>query len=533
MGPTTRTCKFATAFVLGVAVSTPALAETAGLAAYLRARVAGERGDLGRAVADFSRALTDAPDVLVAIRAYRDALAGGDMVLAERALAILDKAGVTPEDAALLQVARAAQRGDEKAVAAGAVKLAQGRLTILVPVIRAWVAQAAGRDPFSALDAAEAEPVGRRLASETRVMFLIAAGREAEALALLQSLGGPDASIDLRVAAAQLLGSRGKGELARRLFPTDEMAIADALARSPIRPSLGFGVSRLFARVASDLAGGEGPNPLGVTLTRAALLAEPENDRARLLLANALAKQGATDRALALLSEVEPDRPFADAAAGARVTVLTQSDRRPEALMDAQRLAMRAEAGRGDWQIYADLLVDSGRSAEAVPFYRRIAEGEGADEWVVWMQLGGALEQAGNWPAARAALARAVELGPDEPIALNYLGYARLTRGEAKRESARLLERAHKLAPDNASIADSLGWAYHLTGDTARALPLLERAATEEPGNAEIAEHLGDVYWALGRRYEARYAWTAASLVAEPKDRAKLDRKVSEGLPSR
>lgn len=529
-GPTTRLGRGALAIGLAL-LPAPALADTGGLAAYLRARLADSRGQVERAAFDYAVALAASPDPAVAIRAWREALAAGDMELATRALRVLDKAGVAPEDAALTTAAEAARTGDVRAVESAIAKLSRGRLAILTPSLRAWPARTRRADPAPALDAA-GDPIARRLAAETRSLLLIAAGREHEALTLIRAFGAADAPVDLRIAAVQLLAGRGKPDLARQLFPADQSPVVEALIRTPAEPSLAFGLSRLFARVASDLAGGEQPNPLSITLTRAALIADPGNDRARLLLANALAKEGATDRALAVLAEVEQAGPFAEAALAARITVLTGANRHPEALADARRLAEAAEADRTDWQIYADLLTDSGRPADAVPFYRRIAEGEGAGEWLVWLQLGGALEVAGDWPAARTALAEAVELAPDEPIALNYLGYARLTRGEAKRESTAMLERAHKLAPDNAAIADSLGWAYHLTGDTRRALPLLERAAIEEPRDAEVAEHLGDAYWALGRRFEARYAWRAAEIVAEAKDKARLSEKLSGGIPT-
>ena len=506
---------------------TPALADTGPLAPYLRARIAAERGDPARAAADYARALAISPDIPVAIRAYREALAAGDQNLADKAVAILTRANVAPEDATLIEVARAAHDGDATALEAGTAKLARTRLVILTPVLRAWAARATGGDPFAALAAAGTEPVGRRLATEARASLLIAAGREAEALTLIRSLGGVDAALDLRIDAARLLGRSG---LARALFPADQAAMADALARSGTKATLGFGVSRLFARVAADLVTGDAPNPLAVTLTRAALLADPTDDRARLLLANALGKAGATDHALAALGDVRPDGSFAQIATIARLTTLTRAGRRPEALAESARAASRAGAGRDEWQLHADLLADSGRVAESVPFYRRIAAGEGAAEWLAWMQLGGALEQAGRWTEARAALARAVKLAPGEPVALNYLAYARLTRGEARRDQLRLLQRAHRLAPDNAGITDSLGWAYHLTGDTPRALPLLETAAQAEPTNAEIADHLGDAYWTLGRRFEARHAWTAAALVADAGERARIERKVANGL---
>jgi Flp pilus assembly protein TadD len=93
-----------------------------------------------------------------------------------------------------------------------------------------------------------------------------------------------------------------------------------------------------------------------------------------------------------------------------------------------------------------------------------------------------------------------------------------------------MLERASQLAPDDSSITDSLAWAYFRNGDAQRALPLLERAAMAAPANGEIAEHLGDAYWMVGRRYEARYSWRAAAIVADASDGARLAAKIATGL---
>lgn len=93
--------------------------------------------------------------------------------------------------------------------------------------------------------------------------------------------------------------------------------------------------------------------------------------------------------------------------------------------------------------------------------------------------------------------------------------------------SLALLERASKLAPEDASITDSLGWGYFKAGQVRRALPLVEQAAMAEPANSEINDHLGDIYWSLGRHYEARYAWRAAALTAEEREQADLAAKIA------
>ena len=93
-----------------------------------------------------------------------------------------------------------------------------------------------------------------------------------------------------------------------------------------------------------------------------------------------------------------------------------------------------------------------------------------------------------------------MRLAPEEPLALNYLGYAQIVHGEPVAPAQALLEKASALRPNDAAITDSLGWAYHLAGDSKRALPLIERAAAASPADVEVNEHLGDIYWTLGRR---------------------------------
>ncbi len=53
-----------------------------------------------------------------------------------------------------------------------------------------------------------------------------------------------------------------------------------------------------------------------------------------------------------------------------------------------------------------------------------------------------------------------------------------------------------------------------------------------DPGESSINEHLGDAYWAVGRRLEARFAWTAAMVQAEPADVTRLRAKIDNGGPA-
>ncbi|MBB5714716.1 tetratricopeptide repeat protein [Sphingomonas aerophila] len=505
------------------------MADTGGLAAYLSARAADASGEPVAASAAYARALDAEPDnALIAIRAYRESLDAGDDVLARRAAAVLDRAGVAPADAALLPLAQAARAGDAAAAQRAAARLTGGPLRILVPSLLGWIAFSQGVDASGALDAASGDALSRRLATETRALLLIARGQTATGLAALEAVRGGDGDLDLRLTASQLLSGQGRRAEAAALLPGQGPLERAFRAGVPAKPTLGFAVSRLLTRVAADL-GEETAAPLLVALTRAAINADPTNDRARVILATSLARGGVPGPALSVLGQVGADAPLAGLAAATRVSILNGAGRTAEALPAARARAEATDASSNDWQRYGDLLATAERFDEAARWYKRAVDAA-PNSWSAWMQYGGALDRGGRWPEARAALERAVALGPTEPLALNYLGYARIARGEAVQASAKLLERASALDPDNAAITDSLGWAYYLTGQTTRALPLIERAAAAQPGDADIGEHLGDVYWSLGRRYEARYAWRAAALGAEGDLAARLTGKIASGL---
>jgi len=86
------------------------------------------------------------------------------------------------------------------------------------------------------------------------------------------------------------------------------------------------------------------------------------------------------------------------------------------------------------------------------------------------------------------------------------------------------------LAPEDASITDSLGWALFKRGRYADAIETLERAAARDPDQPEIHEHLGDALYSIGRRYEARFAWNAALISAEDDVAARIRLKIAAGL---
>ncbi|HET9485402.1 MAG TPA: tetratricopeptide repeat protein [Xanthomonadales bacterium] len=117
-----------------------------------------------------------------------------------------------------------------------------------------------------------------------------------------------------------------------------------------------------------------------------------------------------------------------------------------------------------------------------------------------------AFEQLDRVPEAERDLRRVLELDPEDPDALNALGYTLADRTDKHDEAYALIGKALKLKPDEPAIIDSMGWVEYRRGNRAAALEHLRRAYELQP-DAEIAAHLGEVLWVEGRRAEARKVW--------------------------
>jgi Flp pilus assembly protein TadD len=114
-------------------------------------------------------------------------------------------------------------------------------------------------------------------------------------------------------------------------------------------------------------------------------------------------------------------------------------------------------------------------------------------------------------------LRRLIALRPDHAHAYNALGYTLADRNLRLEEARQLIETAHKLAPEDSYILDSLGWVLYRQGENERALGYLRRAHEARP-DAEIAAHLGEVLWVLGRRDEAQKVWAEALRAQNPNE---------------
>ena len=121
----------------------------------------------------------------------------------------------------------------------------------------------------------------------------------------------------------------------------------------------------------------------------------------------------------------------------------------------------------------------------------------------ILFMLGVFQDKAGSFDAAVGTMRRVIQINPNNPHALNHIGYSFVDRGTNLKEAEELLTKAVQLAPDNGFIVDSLGWLYFKLGKYARAAKLLEKANELSPGQVVILEHLADTYKKMGRDREA------------------------------
>ena len=158
-------------------------------------------------------------------------------------------------------------------------------------------------------------------------------------------------------------------------------------------------------------------------------------------------------------------------------------------------------------QAEASLLREAGDSAGAYAVLEQgLAEFPDAPDLLYDVAM--LAEKLDRLDVAEARLKRLIELKPDDPQALNALGYTLVDRTARIEEGRALIEKALKLSPDDPFILDSMGWALFKLGRYDDAVVYLGRAYAGRP-DAEIAAHLGEVLWVKGDRERAKEIWAA------------------------
>ena len=139
-------------------------------------------------------------------------------------------------------------------------------------------------------------------------------------------------------------------------------------------------------------------------------------------------------------------------------------------------------------------------------------------------------EEMGRIAAALHELTGLLSARPDDPAAMNALGYTLADHSRELSHARKLIERAYAAAPKNAAILDSLGWVLFRQGHIAEAEPYL-RAAYQDDRGGDIAAHLGEVLWRLGKPADAEHIWSEAGVVDADNRLLKATRQRFHAVP--
>ncbi len=532
MGRTIRICSIA--LVMLPALAEARRAEPSTLGHYVRARLADQRGQSEAAVRSYSAALASNPEnVMIALRAYREAVEAGDYPLAVRSAQTIDRAGVAQPDVHILLYISTLRNRDWRAAEQRlAVLVQEPGLGFLAPLLGQWL-EVVTRVPLRLRQPRQMDRTANAYAVENEALVALSDGNVDDAVLSIKGLWTlePYRAGSLRLAAAAMLVERKQKARALELFVTDDASATKARSIIENDGNLGISVSSpldgaafMLARVAGDLIV-EGSGRSGMTIARLAEFAAPKNARIKLMVAGALSARKDHDAALVIVDTVVNDPLYGDDAASFRIEQLEELGRTDTALMEARARAIGSPNERSR---VGDIELRRGNFSAAAAAYQQALNAQDAKAgWNLVFATANAYGNAGNWAAARPLLERALAMAPDEPVILNELGYGLITHGGDLNRGIKLIAQAAALRPDDAAIIDSFGWAEYKRGAFDQAIPLLERAVRLDQTQAEIGEHLGDAYWATGRKIDARYAWAAARIHAQGEATARLDGKIA------
>ena len=120
------------------------------------------------------------------------------------------------------------------------------------------------------------------------------------------------------------------------------------------------------------------------------------------------------------------------------------------------------------------------------------------------MLLATMYERGGQYEKGAERYRRILASNPENALALNNLAYHLAVRQHKPKEALPLAEKAYSQSGADATVADTLGWVYHLVGRDPDAIRLLGAALREQSGQAEIHLHAAVVHAALGHIESAR-----------------------------
>ncbi len=320
-------------------------------------------------------------------------------------------------------------------------------------------------------------------------------GKTNAAISLLkQHIAHTQVSDDLRFAYAKLLGESGQYAQARKI-------LTELNTRLPDNPDILFALGLLALDEKKPQQAKSYFNRL-ISMGDAA-----QQARYFMGLAEEMAQQ--TEKALIWFASVPASSSRFDAAQQHYITLLSESGQLEKARLHLKLLRHEHPDKAVHYALMeAQLLSKQGQKQAALALYSKMLKSHPDD---IELRYGRAMvaESLNQLALFEQDMRTILQQQPNNAIVLNALGYTLADRTNRYDEAKDLIQRALKLAPDDAYYLDSLGWLYYKMGKIDKALHYLERAVTLKK-DAELMAHWGEVLWISGEPRRAKQVWQQA-----------------------
>lgn len=521
---------------------------------YLAGRYAERQREFGRAAASLARALEDFPENTALMRrTFYLSLQAGQMETALRLASELEEFGVRVSTAQLLLAADSAKRNDyDRALQRLEAMDREDLARYSLPLALAWAHAGAGEvsGAVAALSPLEEEAGFQTLRQlhEAFIRDFVGQAGPAEA-AYRAALGDDPSNAANRVVRAygaflERAGRTQEAETLYRgytgadmeglLFEAALQRLSEGRTPEPRIASASDGMAEGFFDIASILPR-ERAGEVVLIYCRLALYLRPDFPLAQLLMADVYEGFGRYQEAATIHRSIDPTGAYGWAARLRLADDLYELGDTEGAIELLRRMAdERSERSDALIRLGNILRYEERFEASVAAYDEAIARmgNLAKDDWTLLYSRGIALERSKQWARAEQDLLKALELEPDQPFVLNYLGYSWVEQGKNLERARDMLERAVAQRQDDGYIVDSMGWALYKLGEYDEAVVYLERAVALRPQDPVINDHLGDAYWRVGRRDEAAIQWQRV-LGLEPENelRDQIDEKLQDGLP--
>ncbi len=519
---------------------------------YLAGKVARSASDTTSASAFFDIALsTDPENPTLVLRAFQAALTEGRI---DRAIELAAQRLEYVENAPLARTLMAVEAMKKGDVDGTRMHLSQQRkdafANLLQPILLGWTELMDG-DADKAI--AQLEPLSGRKSFATfhgyhKALILDQAGRKDAAMEAYQATydAGGKNSARINKAYASFLARSGKVSQAKQIIevylaqtPSNPIArdvliklyndqIPETMAATPQE-----GAAEAFFGVASSLARDRSRDVARIH-AHLALHLNPELDTALILLGEINDGQQRWQRAIDLYRRVPQNSAFKWESRVRIADNLHRLNKVDEALALLRDMASERPTNIDAVVTIGDIQRGEKRYEEAAEAYSealsRISELH-AHHWVLLYSRGIAYERSDQWDKAEPDFLKALDLKPNQPLVLNYLGYSWIELKRNLDQARAMIEKAVEQRPNDGFIVDSLGWALYRIGEYEEAVKHLQRAVKLRPEDPILNDHLGDAYWQVGRHTEARFQWNHA-LEFDPDEDVtqKIQNKIKSGI---